>query len=98
MAGLDNQAEIGRESTTVTGAGGLIIWVGWGHVVGKFSGTLEHLSLVVGTIRVFDLLSHCARFISGMGYADQVAPGNAVERMAGSADLAVDLISTANAR
>lgn len=96
MSGLDDQAEIRRESTTVARTRCLLVRVRSREVVGEFPWALEHLAIVVRAVGVLDLFSHRTRFLGGMRHADQVAPGNAVERMAGSADLAVYLVTSAN--
>jgi hypothetical protein len=98
MTGLGDQAEVWRKGTRVTGTSGLLVGV-WGRqIVGKFSGALEHLSVVVGTVGVFDFLCQSFCLVDGMGHADEVAPGNAVEGMASGTDLAVDLEATTDAR
>lgn len=98
MSRLDDQTKVWRKSTAVTGARGLLVGV-WGRqVVGNFSWALEHLSVVVGTVGVFDFLRQSSRLIDGMGYANQVAPGNTVEGVASSTDLAVNLEATTDAR
>ncbi len=98
MASLDDQTEVGRESPSVAGTCGLFIRVRRGHVVGELSWTLEHLALIVRAVGVLDLLSHGLALVGRVGDADEIAPGDAVEGMARGADLAVDLVSTANAR
>jgi len=56
VSSLGDKREIRRESTHVSGSGGLIVGVGRRKVVGELSWTLEHLSLVVGSIGVLDIL------------------------------------------
>lgn len=97
MSGLYDQAEVGRKGTTVTGTSGLLVGVWSRQVIGKFSGALEHLSIVVGTVGIFDFLCQSSCLIDGMGHANQVAPGNAVEGVASSTNLAVDLEATTDA-
>lgn len=98
MSSLDDQAEVGRKGTTVTGTSGLLVGV-WGRqVIRKFSGSLEHLSMVIGTVGVFDFLCQSSCLIDSMGHADQVTPGSAVEGVASSTNLAVDLEATTDAR
>jgi len=57
VSSLSNERKIRRESTGVSSSGGLIVGVGRRKVVGELSWTLEHLSLVVGSIGVLDILS-----------------------------------------
>lgn len=96
MTSLNNQAQIGRECASITGTGSLLIGVwGW-HVVRKFSGTLKHFALRIWAVGVFNLLGHGFHFIGGMGDANQITPGNAVERVAGGTDFTVDLVSTSD--
>ena len=97
MASLDNQTEVGRERTLVASTRSLLVGVGGGHVVGELTRALEHLALVVGAVLVLDLLGHGLGLIDGVGHTDQIAPGNAVERVAGRADLAVYLVSPPDA-
>lgn len=97
MTSLDDQAEIRRQSTGVTRTGSFLVGVWFWHIVGELAGTLEHLALVVGTIFVFHLLGHLLHFVNSVGDANQVTPGNTVEGVASSANLAVDLITTTNA-
>jgi hypothetical protein len=98
MSGLDDQAEVGRERTTVAGACGLLIGVRSGQVVGKLSRALEHLSVIVRSVGVFNFLSQNPCLVGGMRHANQVAPGNAVERVTSSANLAVDQEASTDAR
>ena len=98
MAGFDNQAQIRRKGTLVSGTSCLLIGVWRGQVVRKLSGPLEHLSLIVRAVLVFDFLCHGLNFVGSVRDTYEVTPGNAVERMTSGADLAVDLVSTANAK
>ena len=98
VASLDNQAEVGREGTGVARTGSLLIRVRGRHVVRELSGTLEHLAVVVRTVLVLDLLRHCARLVRGVRHTDEVAPCDAVEGVACRADLAVDLVPSADAK
>ena len=97
MTSFDNQAQVRRESTAVAGTSSLLIGVRRGEVVRELSWPLEHLSLVVGAILILDLLGHGLRLVHGVGDAHQVAPGNAVQGMAGGTDLAVDLVAAPDA-
>ena len=91
MSSLDDQAEVGRKGTTVTGTSGLLIWV-WGReVIRQFSGALEHLAIIIGAVGVFDFLCQSPGLFDGMGDTDEVAPGDAVKGVARSANFAVDL-------
>lgn len=56
VSSLDDKRKIRGKGTSVSGSGGLIVGVGRGHVVGKLSGSLEHLTLVVGSIGVLKVL------------------------------------------
>lgn len=79
MTGLDDQAEVRRKGTTVTGPSSLFIGVWRREVVRKLSGALEHFAFVIRTVRVLDVLSECTRLIGSVRHANQVAPCNAVE-------------------
>ena len=52
MTSLDNQAQVRRKRALVAGTSGLLIGVRGREVVGELSWSLEHLSLVIGTIRL----------------------------------------------
>jgi hypothetical protein len=54
------------------------------------SRALEHLALVVGTVLVLKLLGKGLDLVDGVRDTNKVTPGNAVERVAGGADLTVD--------
>ena len=97
VTGLDDQAKVGRKSTTIAGSGSLLVRVRSGEVVGKLSGALEHLALSVRSVGILDFLSHSADLVHGMGDTNKVAPGNAVKRVAGCADFAVNLVSSSDA-
>ena len=97
MTSLDDQTQIGRERTAVTSAGSLLVRVRSGHIVGKLARALEHFALVVRTILVLNLLRHGLDLVDGVRDADKIAPGNAVQRMAGGANFTVDLVSSPNA-
>lgn len=97
MTGLDNQTQVRRKRTTVAGTGSLLVGIRRRHVVGQLAGALEHLTLVVRAVLVLDFFRHALDFIDGMRDTDQVAPGNAVKRVAGRTDLPVDLVAAANA-
>lgn len=98
MTSFDNQAEVRGKGTAIAGTSSLLIGVRRGEIVGELSWSLEHLSLVVGAILVLDLLGQGLHLIHSVGDADQVAPGNAVQRMAGGTDLTVYLVASADAR
>jgi len=98
MSGLDDQAEVRRESTTVARTCGLLVRIRSREIVGELPWTLEHLAIVIRSVGVLDLFGHGTRFISSMRHPDQVAPGNTIERMASSTDLAVYLVTSTNAR
>ena len=97
MTSLDDQTQVGRERTLVAGTRGLLVRVGSGHVVGKLTGALEHLALVIGAVLVLNLLGHGLGLVDGVGDTNQIAPGNTVQRVTGRANLAVHLVSSPNA-
>lgn len=70
MASLDNKTQVRRQSTTVASTGGLLVGVGWGQVVGKLAGPLEHLALFIWAIRVLDFLSQDLGLVSGVRDTD----------------------------
>lgn len=79
MTGLDDQTQVRRERTTVGSTGSLFIRVRRRHVVRKFSGTLEHLALVVRTVLVLDFLRHGLGLISCMRDPDHITPSDTVK-------------------
>lgn len=96
VSSLNNEREIRRESTGVSSSGGLIVGVGRRKVIGELSWTLEHLSFVVGSIGVLDILGEGLDLVDGVGDSDQVSPGDSVEGVASGADLSVDDVSSSN--
>lgn len=96
MASLDDQTQVRRKSTSVGSTSGLLVGVRSGHVIRELSRPLEHLTLVVGTVGVLDLLSHGLHLVGGMRNTDKIAPGDAVERVARSTDFAVDSITSSD--
>lgn len=59
-------------------------------IEGANSRSLEHFSLVIGSILVLDLLSHRLDLIDSVRDTDEVSPSDTVERVACGADLTVD--------
>jgi len=96
VASLGHERQVGREGTGVAGTGGLLVGVRARHVVGELARALEHRALRVGAVLVLDLLGHRLGLVDRVRDADQVAPRDAVERVAGRAHLAVDLVATAD--
>ena len=96
VTSLGDERQVGRESTGVTRAGSLLVVVRAREVVRELAGALEHLSLVVRAVLVLDLLGHRLDLGDAVRDTDQVAPRDAVERVAGRAHLAVDLGTTAD--
>lgn len=91
MSSLDNKTQVRGEGTTITRARGLLIRIRRREIVRKLARTLEVLALVIRSIRVFDLFCECARFVRCVRDTDEVAPCDAVERVACCAYFAVDL-------
>lgn len=58
VSGLDHERKIGGEGSLVSSSGSLVVRVGGRKVVGELSRSLEHLSVVVGSVGVLVLLSH----------------------------------------
>lgn len=75
----------------------LIIRIRRGHIIRQLSRPLKHLPLVVRSILVLDLFRHRLDLVDGVGDADEVSPGDSVERVASGADFAVDLVASADA-
>ena len=95
MTGLDHERKIRGKGTVVGSTGGLVVLVGAGKVVGELSGALLDLTLVVGLGIELVLLGKGLSLIDGHEVTDKVAVGNALERVAGSANLLVDLETSA---
>jgi hypothetical protein len=97
VASLDDQTKVGRKRALIRGTGSLLIGIRRGHVIRELAWALEHLALVIGTVCVLDFFCHRLDLIRGMGDTDQITPGNAVERVARSADLLVDEVTSPDA-
>lgn len=95
VSGLDDQGQVGRQGTVVGGLSGLLVLVRAGYVVGEFTGTLLDISLVVGLSVVLVLFGHGLHFVDGGDGADEGAPWDTAEGVAGGADFTVDLESSA---
>jgi hypothetical protein len=54
--------------------------------------SVKHLSLVIRSVLVLDLLGHRLDLVDGVTDTDQVAPCDTVERVACRADFAVDYV------
>jgi hypothetical protein len=96
VASLDDQTEVGRERSLVRGTGSLFIGVRRRHVIRELAGALEHLALIIGAVRVLDLLGQYLNLVRGVRDTDQIAPGDAVEGVACSTDLLVDGVTSPN--
>jgi hypothetical protein len=96
VASLDDQTEVGRKSSLIRSTSSLIVGIRAGHVIRELPRALEHLALIIGAIGVFDLLGHRLYLIRGVGDTDQITPRNTVERVARSADLLVDQVTSPN--
>ena len=94
---FDDQTQVGRERALVGGTGGLLIGIRRRHVIRELARALEHLALVIGAIGVLDLLRQYLDLVRGVRDADQITPGNAVERVARGADLLVDEVTSPDA-
>jgi hypothetical protein len=95
VSGLGDERKIRGQSTVVGGAGGLVVLVRVGDVVGKLAGALLDLALIVGLGVVLVLLSKGLGLVDGHHGADKCAPRDTGERVARGADLTVDLETTA---
>lgn len=104
VSGFDHQRQVWWQTTVVSGTGSLVVGVWGGHVVGKLSSgmlalhfsfpsdvrPLEHLSLVVGSIGVFNLLGHGLGLVDSVRHTDQVTPSDSVERVTCGTNFSVD--------
>ena len=97
MTSFHDKTEIWRQGTSIAGAGGLVVRIWTRHVVSKLSWPHVHQPLIIRPIFVLDRLCHSFHFVRGVGYTDEVAPGDSVERVACGADFAVDLITSPDA-
>mmetsp|Transcript_57644 Transcript_57644/g.126299 ORF Transcript_57644/g.126299 Transcript_57644/m.126299 type:complete len:231 (-) Transcript_57644:69-761(-) len=94
--GVDRQ--IRGEGTTVRISGGLLVGVRRRESIDQEPRSGEHLALVVGSIDDVDLGGKLLHSLLRIDLADQVPEMQLVHGMAGSADLPVDLVSSAHAR
>ncbi len=97
MSRLDHQAQIRGQGAIVGRSGRLVVLVGGHDVIGELAGTLLDLAFVVGFGVVFVFFGHGFHFVDGVGDADEGAPGDAAEGVAGGADFAVNLEAAAEA-
>lgn len=95
VSGLGDERKIRGQGTVVGGAGGLVVLVRAGAVVGKLAGALLDLTLVVGLGVVLVLLGKGLGLVDGHHGADKCAPRDTLEGVARGADLTVDLETTA---
>lgn len=98
VSGLGDQRKIRGKSSLVGGSGGLLVGVGAGNVVGELSGSLSGVTLIIGLVVVLELLGKGLDLIGGVGNAHEVSPGDSVQRVAGGADLLVDLVASSQRR
>lgn len=96
MTSLDHEGKIRRKGTSVSSSSSFFVGVRCGHVIGKFTRSLEHGSLGIGSILVFDFFGHRLGFVDGVGNTNQVTPGDSVERVTSGANFSVNLVSTTN--
>ena len=97
VTSLHDQTQVRRKSTLVARTRGFFIRVGRGEIVGELARASEHLTLVVRAVLILDLLGHSLHLVNGMGDTNKIAPSNAVQRMARSAHLAVNLVPSPDA-
>lgn len=95
VTSLDDQAQIGGQSTGVGGTSGLVVLVGSRDIIGELSGALLDLALVVGLGVVLVLLGHGLHLIDGVHNTDERAPWDTSQGVAAGADFTVDLETTA---
>jgi hypothetical protein len=95
VTGLDHEGQVRRQSTIVGSASSFVVLVGGGKVVGQLAGTLLDLAFVVrlGVVLVF--FGEGLGFVDGEDCADKGAVGDSRERVAGGADFAVNLETSA---
>lgn len=94
VSGLGNEGQIRGKSSLIGGSGSLLVRVGAGNVVGELSGSLSGVTLIIGLVVILELLSESLGLIGGVGHAHEVSPGDSVQRVAGGADLLVDLVAS----
>jgi hypothetical protein len=97
VSGFDDQAQIRRKCSSIACSCSFLIRIWRREVVREFSWSLEHLSLVVRPVGVFDFLRHSLHLVDGVGDTDKVPPRNSVKRMTCCTHFTVDLVSSTNA-
>lgn len=97
MPGLDHQTQVRRQGPIVRGSRGFIVLVGGRNVVRELSRAFLDFAFIIGFGVVFVLLGHSFHLVDGVGGADERAPGDAVQGVAGGANFAVDLEAAAEA-
>lgn len=94
VAGLDDQAQIRGKSTVVGKSSSLVVLVRRRNVVGQLSGSHGDLTLLIGLIGVFVLLSQGLGLVDGQDGTDESSVGDSGQGVAAGADFTVDLETT----
>ena len=87
VAGLGDEAQVGRVGAAVGVAGVGFVHVGGRELVGQLAGALKHLALVVGAVWDLDLCGHGLGLVLAVADAHEVAVVDEVDAVAGSAHL-----------
>lgn len=98
VTALDDQAQIGGESTVVGESGSLFVLVRVGNIVGQLSGSHLDLALLVGLTRVLVLLSKSLGLIDGQDSANQCSVRDTAQGVTAGADFPVDLETSAETK
>ena len=97
MAGLGDQGKVGRQTTVVGIAGLVLVLVRALDVVRKLPRAIKHGPGVVRAILVFLVSRECLSFLLGEADTNEITICDPLQSMAGSTDLSVNLMTTANA-
>jgi hypothetical protein len=95
VSSLGDERKIRGQSTVVGGTASLVVLVRVGNVVGKLAWALLDLTLIVGLGVVLVLLCKGLGLVDSHHGTDKCAPWDTGERVAGGANLTVDLETTA---
>jgi len=95
VAGLDDEAEVGRQGAIVGRACRLVILVRRGDVIGQLAGSFLDLPFIIGLCVILVLFRERLGLVDRHYVAHQAAVGDARERVARRAHLAVHLEAAA---
>src|SRR5258708_686271 len=98
MSGLDDQAEVRRETSAVRRPGSLLVRIWSRQIITELPRACKHLSSIIWAILIFGILSLSSCLVSGVRRTNKIAPGDTAQRMARRADFPVHLEASTDTR